>query len=72
MIVSLLICGEVLTGSLYLQLLWELELQISKLTKNKCTSDVFIDHWKALSTCFLDGSDIYYGMSKNMNSPCMQ
>lgn len=72
MIVSLLICGEVLTGSLYLQLLWELELQISKLTKNKCTSDVFIDRWKALSTCFLDGSDINNGMSKNMNSPCMQ
>lgn len=72
MIVSLLICGEVLTGALYLQLLWELELQIAKLTKNKCTSDVFIDHWKALSTCFLDGSDINNGMSKNMNSPCMQ
>lgn len=69
---SLLICGEVLTGSRYLQLLWELEFQISKLTKNKCTSDVFIDRWKALSTCFLDGSDTNNGMSKNMNFPCMQ
>ena len=62
---SLFICGEILTQSPDLQLLWEMEILISIATKEKCTSDVFIHRWNALSTCFLDDSESNKGMSKH-------
>ena len=59
------ICGEILAQSLDLQLLWEMEILISNATKKKCTSDVFIGRWKALSIFFLDDSESNKGMSKH-------
>ena len=35
-----------------LQLLRELELHISKLTKTKCSYETFIERWSTLSKCF--------------------
>ena len=56
------VCCKKLMSSFYLQLLWELELEISKITKKKCEHRVFMDRWKALQTCFVDDPKNMTGM----------
>lgn len=51
--------GEVTRGifTFVLQLLWELELVVSKLMNVRVPYEVFIARWKRLATCFVDTTE---------------